>query len=596
MLAKTSADVVLAAADGRLYDVENLADFVLRDWRTFAALDHSKGAVPRWSNGLTKAENERLFVSTDQTEITYLVFEGLRRLSRDTQHTLKVAVYQGDIALVPDVDGYAVTVTPGVPPAGASVAIDRRMGGRVAAIGKAPQKQVTTIASGGELFGSQVLIARLDLGEAGNAVTADQVAELAAEVAREADRLGISSIACAAFASTLGLPLEESAAAMLRGFTKAQPRALRTIVFCETSAARYQVLRGALGDNVVELRSGPVAQRVEQSAVLHVQATEQASGWKVSSTLFLTDGKDAVVPRAEIVLDAATWQDLRKRARKYDLSLAKGNQLWKQLLSDEIRNRINEHRERRLVVLTEENGSGLPWEFLTDDAKEQIACGRGVVRRIALQGDAVPPETEPRPSRHVLLVVNPLDDLPNAVVEADDIEKVLRERPDITIKRLDGAAATRTAVIDCLKTGLYDVFHYAGHAKFNAADRAQSGLVLVDGMLTAADLPVKTRPPRFVYLSGCESVRVRNEVQVVIEEPENSQAFAEALLRGGVSALIGTFYVVADKTAQAFASATYRQISAGQPLGAAMIEARKQIKDAVDWGNFMLYGDDQLII
>jgi hypothetical protein len=91
-------------------------------------------------------------------------------------------------------------------------------------------------------------------------------------------------------------------------------------------------------------------------------------------------------------------------------------------------------------------------------------------------------------------------------------------------------------------------------------------------------------------------VRVRNEAAVVVEEPENSQSLAEALLRKGVSALLGTFFVVADTTAQRFASAAYRRITAGQPLGTAVVDARSQIKTAADWGNFMLYGDDQLII
>jgi hypothetical protein len=98
-----------------------------------------------------------------------------------------------------------------------------------------------------------------------------------------------------------------------------------------------------------------------------------------------------------------------------------------------------------------------------------------------------------------------------------------------------------------------------------------------------------------VYLSGCESVRVRGEV-TPIEEPPNSQSLAEALLRRGVSALVGTFFVVADGTAQKFASATYSKITAGQTLGRAVLEARSGLKTAADWGNFMLYGDDHLII
>lgn len=595
-----AADVVLAMPDGRLLDVEGLARCALEDWQNFVASDSDKAIAARWTNGLTRTENERLFVSTDQTEITYLVFEGLRRLARSAAPSLKFATYLGDIALAPGIDGYAVTITPGVNPAGASVALDKRMGGRLAAISQAPIEPIMVVPAGGELTGSQVLVVRLDLPPAGQTVSRDHIVDLAEKVARKADQLGgIVSIACAAFASTLGLSIADSAQAMVAGFERANARVLRSVVFCETNAARYRLLRAALDSSTTELRSGPAAQvtqATERSIVLHIEASEIADGWKVSSTLFPIDNNDAVVPRGEPVVSKAVWSDLRRRSTVFESTTRKGNQLWKTLLSEPIRNRLAQHPEQRLVVLTDENASGLPWEFLTDDSNNRIACQRGVVRRIALLGDVKLPDAEPRPDRRILLIVDPREDLPKTRLEADEIQAVLRDRPDIEVTRLDGPAATLAAVREQLATGLYDIFHYAGHASFDLQDRAKSGLKLADDVLTAAQLP-DARPPRFVYLSGCESVRLRNEtLPEPVDEPPNSQSLAEALLRRGVSALVGTFYAVSDSAAQKFAASTYREIVAGRALGKAVREARRQLENVPDWGNFMVYGDDQLII
>src|SRR5262245_32618925 len=129
------------------------------------------------------------------------------------------------------------------------------------------------VPAGGELTGSQVLVVRLDLPSAGQTLSRDRITDLAETVARKADQLGIASIACAAFASTLGLQIADSAQAMLAGFQRANARVLRSVVFCETSAARYRLLRDALGSDTAELRSGPAAQVVqttEPSIVLHI--------------------------------------------------------------------------------------------------------------------------------------------------------------------------------------------------------------------------------------------------------------------------------------------------------------------------------------
>jgi len=106
------------------------------------------------------------------------------------------------------------------------------------------------------------------------------------------------------------------------------------------------------------------------------------------------------------------------------------------------------------------------------------------------------------------------------------------------------------------------------------------------------------KPPRLVYLSACESVRLRGERGERIEPAPPSQPLAEAMLRSGVSALIGTFFAVADAPARRFAAKVYAQVAAGENLGRAVLAARQGLVQdkAADWGNFMLYGDDTMIL
>src|SRR5262249_20874305 len=99
------ADDALLKLDDSFPDIEYLARGVLDRWQRFAS-GHGD-----WPNGLTVEENLRLFRSTDPAEISYLVFEGLRRLRREPEAELQLAplqlaLYHGDITSVPQVDGY----------------------------------------------------------------------------------------------------------------------------------------------------------------------------------------------------------------------------------------------------------------------------------------------------------------------------------------------------------------------------------------------------------------------------------------------------------------------------------------------------------
>jgi hypothetical protein len=595
--------VLLANAAGGFDGIEQLAEHVLQRWQRF-----QNGERDAWPNGLDFAENERIFRSTDPTEITHVVFEGLRRITRRPGGELKLALYHGDIAAVPNVDGYAVAVTPGVPEKGAYESLSSRTGLSLTdSIKRSPRIALAT-AKSSDLAGSHMLVARLDLPAPGMPMGDKVIEEIAEEVAREADALGIHSMACVPFGTTLGVSPADATRAMVAGIARGRGTFPALLVLCETDRVRYREVRTALGDlgDVFELHAGPAAARGRTGMVLHVSADEPSEerDGRFLCTLFLPEDRDAVVPLHDSTMTLAQWNSFRGDLAEFPETLGRGQSLWRELLSPEIRSLLSEHADKRISLLTDDTAAGLPWELLTDDKGVSPALTGGVVRRIALRGGARPPSRAATDARlRILLVVDSMRNLPGCRHEADRIQRVLAGRADVDITRLDGAAATLKVVSKELRDGHYDVLHCAGHAWFdeNAPDR--SGVRLADATLSAAHLS-SAAPPRLVFLSACRSSRVRRDGVDAAETPapailpQQGRSLAEGFLRAGVSTLIGTFVSVWDEPAREFADRFYTIVAAGQPLGAAMREGRKRLheKQEPDWGNFVLYGDDEMIL
>ncbi|HEY0985440.1 MAG TPA: CHAT domain-containing protein, partial [Kofleriaceae bacterium] len=455
-----SADVVLLLEPGKYADLEDLARMVLERWRRFV-----DGDAEAWNNGLSLEENRRLLCSTDRTEITYLVFEGLRRLGRTPDGELQLALYLGDIASVPQVEGYAVTVTPGVPPVGASAALlphtDRTRAAPLAAVRPVELEAVRT----GDLAGSHVLVAQLELPPQGQDLAPAVIAHLAEQVAAEASRVGLESVACPVFGTTLGLSVADSTRAMVEGFRRGRGEQPKKLVFCEIDGGRYDALRDALGDGAVELRAGAPAPPRTTGPVLNVDLEEPGitGHGRVRATL-LSSAVRAVVPLHDGELPRALWDELQRPIRDFDASIRIGRTLWRELMSAPIRDELAQLRELPLVVLGDKAASTIPWELLVEDRDGASLYPGGVVRRIALRGAFRPPAEQVERSRlRVLLVADPHGDLRGAVPEADAVERALKGRADVIVKRLQRDEATVAAVKAELARGHHDVFHYAGH-------------------------------------------------------------------------------------------------------------------------------------
>ncbi len=607
---ESDRDLLLVEPGGRPLVVDDFARALADGWRAFVHANEANeaNAQRHWPNGLTVAENRTLFTSTSPTEIAHLVFKGLAgTMNRAPRHAgaRRLRCFRGDIAKLAGVEGYAVTVSPGVPNVGAFAALDHRLGGELARWNSGEGLQIIGVGSS-NLAGGHVLVGQLALPAPGDRVTTSAVEALARRMGEECNKRGLTSIACPPFAVTLGLSVAESVGAMVEGFRAAGGPEVLT--FCEVDAARYARVKAALAravdgrddDEFAELREGAAPEETRKQVIVNLQARPPAGGvaGSIAGSLFC-DGLGATVPAGRVEIGTSEWDVLRERFRSLDVADARGRLLWSKL-DPSVREMLTASAGTDVALVLDADASGLPWEVLLSDAgQEAPARAVSVSRRIAFS-DLSGPRRSPSPSGarlRMLLVANPLEDLEGADKEADAILEKLRSRGDIECLAIRERAATVDEVQRRLANEDWDVFHYAGHAFFDPAAPERSGLELADGVLTAAAI-AEARVPRLIVLGGCESARVRGP-RGDDQDPRPARwSLTEGLLRLGVRALVGTFFVVSDPAALEFSRTLYDHLLAGKQLGTAVREGRRKLytDKQPDWANFMLYGDDALTL
>jgi CHAT domain-containing protein len=221
----------------------------------------------------------------------------------------------------------------------------------------------------------------------------------------------------------------------------------------------------------------------------------------------------------------------------------------------------------------------------------------GVVRRLQVSG--VGAEAGLRRPPHignlkVLLVENPTEDLPGAKTEAAAVRSALADT-GVELDELQGKEATVGAIMQALTGGSIDILHYCGHAFFEGPGETQSGLLCANKeKLTLKDLRALTTVPRVAFVNACQGGRMRG----ARDDVPRGQAFAEFFLRAGIDAYLGTFWLVSDDGAEAFAHEVYQALAQGVELGAAVVRGRRCLHQQKnpDWANYLLYGDSSFVL
>lgn len=360
---------------------------------------------------------------------------------------------------------------------------------------------------------------------------------------------------------------------------------------------------------------GAGASRASQ-LVMRLEATREGDRLKLSAYEHLADEApavrrytyhevafQAVQTRAEqlmALLSQAARQPSLPSSTTWVAIHEHGATLYSQLLPADIREQLDSSQATELLLSLDDTLVQLPWELLYDG--RTLLCRRFNIGRFVSTQQALA-DTPRRPQAEtlsMLILANPQGDLEAAAREGHTLQRELAPdaaRLQVTLQQGRVTTAAARAAL-----GQYDVLHYAGHAIYDLQEPAQSGLLLVDGTLTASDVRCQGEAgplPALVFCNTCES----GQTTTWASQPGAEHAIyglANAFLLAGTHHYIGTFWDIPDEPSSRFAMTFYRALAHGAPIGAALQEGRQHLRErygpeSVLWTSYMLYGDPTFV-
>lgn len=580
----------------------------------------------------------------------------LRNVSvlRNTQQRLDVVLARGsvtEVAATAVVLGLFSNVAPG----GAARAIDDRIAGAITEL------SARRMFSGnlGEIFVLPTgrhpvrpdLVVFAGLGPF-DQFRSERLEGVAENVIRTLIRSGIDELATVILSGgsrqgtqeALGESLEHMVRGYVRGLLDSDARRqFRRIVICEYDAQRFEALRRelyrltgtslfdrmAVSFDEIELPPAPAVaapSRVLASsadpAYLTVRQEPASKGRIVFESALLTAGGKATVISGRKSLPEAALERALSRldsAVKSANALDKfGAELSAMVLDDAVLAVLPSVRHLPLIVVHDELASRIPWEALRIE-DWSFASGSGLSRKYLGRDLSIAKWLEARRedgTLSVLLVVNPTLDLDGAEREGERVQQLLSRTAAARIEVRHGSDARKERLAADLRSGLYDVVHYAGHAFFDPAQPARSGILCAsEQVLSGADLAGLGNLPSLVFFNACEAGRIRgrrprgrgkkpshatNRALRLEHGVRQNVGLAEAFLRGGVANYLGTYWPVGDGEAATFADCFYSRILDHVSLGAAVLAARTAVREkhssSADWADYVLYGSHEFVL
>ncbi len=208
--------------------------------------------------------------------------------------------------------------------------------------------------------------------------------------------------------------------------------------------------------------------------------------------------------------------------------------------------------------------------------------------RITLQKRIQFSEKHPKPKQLAVVVGNPTMDLPNAEVEAREVERMLKEKGfkvKLMMKKKSTEAAFTKEVTDKM------IVHYAGHGIFITPEPILSHLIFTSSDLTAREITqLKLNNLPIVVLSACETA-----ISGFLGGNE-LVGFVRSFILSGSTTIVTTNWPVHDESAQELICKFYENLLMGASVGIALQNARKFIaqkynNQIVHWAAYTLFGD-----
>jgi hypothetical protein len=555
----------------------------------------------------------------------------LRRVSRP----LALVVAEGDIAAA-RASLIVVGRFNGLPPTGAEAAVDAALGGAIArrAAGGALDGHFGSAhfipATHARLAADAVLV--LNLGEPSK-LDVRRLPELGAAIVDALATIGAGHAASAVHrAGVLGTSPGNVARLLVEGFAAAAVQLLDfheivQLTVVESDHARVSGIRRALNrasmppdvEAVIERRTerlAPPAQLTVDSEPTpsHLRLALTRTGGELKVALITDEAYDAAdygaypEERAVGLLQLLQRRIVveRRATRRRQAMRELGHRLYEDFFAwpkFDLIPKLRAVRGGYVVLRLDESTVDLPWELLLIGrrflARSHVLARQ---REIAAPGHAaafVPPHARLR----ALVIGNPTSDvagldLPGAAAEARSVADTLT-RTGAEVKSLIGQAEQKE-VLALLDSFDPDLLHYAGHARFDAINQAEGGLMLSDGTLTAATLSAQPRLPRLIFANGCSSAQTGDVLDQMIDKAAATRDLAGGILRAGARAFIGSQWQVPDDAAATFARAFYAALTKGRggaptPIGQAVRRARAATirahgADEPAWAGYSLYG------
>ena len=493
-----------------------------------------------------------------------------------------------------------------VDPTGPAAALDTRLGGAIRELafrrmfdGSLGQVYVLPTPRSALLAEFAVFAGLGDFDEFGH----DALAYAAENVVRAFARSRVEDFATvligAGSGSSVAAALDGQLRGYLAGLRRADPaRVVRRITICELDARKFASLRAAmtrlapqLGADDFELvvdeedsrpprRTAPsrVSRAPPDPVYLLVNLAEDGRSTLLCRASLLTAGSKAAVLSGSVAgresrARRADHPDRAVRARAARAH-AIGRAAGAHAARSQCARGARWHGAHALVVVHDREASRVPWEAMRIDSGWP-ALEQGVSRRYASENLTVARWREariPGERLRVLLVVDPTEDLPGAAAEGAALLPLLAEHR-AEVESLAGAEATRDRLRGLLRSGRFDVLHFAGHGYFDPNRPGESGLLCAgDEVLRGVDLDGIGDLPALVFFNACEAARVRRRTAARRSPPRQatrrpSTSLAEAFLVGGVANFLGTHWPVGDDAALAFSTSLYPALLSGRPLG-----------------------------
>lgn len=200
-----------------------------------------------------------------------------------------------------------------------------------------------------------------------------------------------------------------------------------------------------------------------------------------------------------------------------------------------------------------------------------------------------------RPLRILLIASDTLPDIPAVDTEVTKVGQLLRREfanqgLRVVVDVLGTNRAALETVEEAVRTGRYDIVHYAGHSGFDKTRPDRSGVVLwrrpnrqggrVFVQVSQLNAWLSDSSVRFVYLSSCESAQSGVPSQLW---DNDFLGISSGVLSAGVPAVLGLRWPLYDRSGMKLALAFYQELTKTGQLDLALWRARRTIRELANY-------------